>query len=237
MRRRDLLVGGLSMAGLGLAGGYAVANGTVRVLAFIPSDEKSRNIEKKLAPSMGSIELTVFGRAKDLENSVAQLSPEAVIAPEPTLRDLGLSPALEGKRSGSTTEPYVLITVDKPASPQSMAAHTVGVFGIMGHSSMKKHCQDLLGTTDQKIKTVTKYADLLPLLQFQAARGVVLPKRFASTLTSRSTLKLVLNEIPGGRVGLTSVAIPNQKARSTVVSTMQNLDGSAKEALGVEGWQ
>ncbi len=230
----------MTAAGLGLAaaGGWGslFAAGRARALTFVPSDEKSRTIEKQLEGAMDSVEITVFGRAKDLERSVAQLRPEAVIAPEPTLRDLGLTPELSGKRGGSTTEPYVLITVDRPASPQSMAGETVGVLGIMGHASMGKHCGSLLGTGDQKIKTVTKYADLLPLLQFKAAKGVVLPKRFAHTLISRSALNLIVNDIPGGRVGLTSVAIQDSGARSTVVSALKGLNNAAKSALGVEGW-
>lgn len=238
MKRRDVLTMTVAGAGITLVGGWRAlwAAGRARVLMFIPSDEKSRTIEKRLAGAMDSLEVTVFGRAKDLERSIAQLQPEAVVAPEPTLRDLGLNADLSGKRAGSTTEPYVLITVGDPASPRSMAGETVGVLGIMGHSSMEKHCGSLLGTRDQKIKTVTKYADLLPLLQFKVAKGVILPQRFAHTLTARSALKLVENEIPGGRVGLTAVAIRSAEARNIVISALRGLDDAGKSALGVEGW-
>jgi len=213
------------------------ANGRARAFVFVPSDEKSMNIEKTLAGATDSIEFTVFGRAKDLEQSVRQSNPEIVIAPEPTLRDLNLSPTLLGRRAGSTTEPYVLITVDQPAAPKSMQPHTVGVLGIMDHSSMKRHCGELLGTGEQKVKTVTKYADLLPLLQFKAAQGVVLPKRFSGTLTSRSALKLISNDIPDGRVGLTSVAIQNQQVKVSAIDQLRRLNGAAMAALGVEDWQ
>jgi hypothetical protein len=178
----------------------------------------------------------VLGRAKDLERSVKEMNPEAVIAPELTLRDLGLTPTLSGKRGGSTTEPYVLVTVDRPASPSSMAGATVGVLGIMGHAAMESHCGHLLGTGTQKIKTVTKYADLLPLLQFKVAQGVLLPQRFAHTLTSRSALKLVQNDIPDGRVGLTAVAVQSSSARETIISALRGMSGDGKSALGVEGW-
>lgn len=238
MKRRDLLVVGAATTACALAGLASVwASGRARAFVFVPTDEKSMNIEKKLAEAAHLMAFTVFGRAKDLEQSVHQSNPEVVIAPEPTLRDLGLAPALLGRRAGSTTEPYVLITVDQPASPKSMQPHTVGVLGIMDHSSMKRHCGELLGTGDQKIKTVTKYADLLPLLQFKVAQGVILPKRLSGTLTSRSALKLISNDIPDGRVGLTSAAIQSQQARSAVIDQLKKLNGGAMAALGVEDWQ
>lgn len=239
MKRRDLLAMATVGSGLTLAFGWRSlsAQGRARVLTFVPSDEKSRTIEKRLAGALNGLDVTVFGRAKDLERSVEQMSPEAVIAPEPTLRDLGLTPTMSGKRGGSTTEPYVLVTVERAAAPSSMAGATVGVLGIMGHASMEAHCGQLLGTGRQKIKTVTKYADLLPLLQFKVAQGVVLPLRFAQALTSRSALTLVQNEIPGGRVGLTAVAIQSPSARDTVISALLGMSGDGKSALGVEGWQ
>lgn len=238
MKRRDVLAMATVGAGITLVGGWGSlwAEGRARVLTFVPSDEKSRTLEKRIASSLDGLEVTVFGRAKDLERSVQQMNPEVVIAPEPTLRDLGLTPTLSGKRGGSTTEPYVLITVDRPVSPSSMASGTVGVLGIMGHASMEAHCGKLLGTGTQRIKTVTKYADLLPLLQFKAAQGVLLPQRFASSLTSRSALKLVQNELPQAQVGLTAVSVQSASAKESLLSAIRSMSGDGKSALGVEGW-
>lgn len=239
MKRRDILAMATVGAGITFAGGWRSlwAEGRARVFIFVASDEKSRTIEKTLASALDGLEVTVFGRPKDLERSVQQMNPEAIIAPEPTLRDLGLTPTMSGKRGGSTTEPYVLVTVDRPASPSSMAHATVGILGIMAHASMEVHCGTLLGTGKQKIKTVTKYADLLPLLQFKVAQGVVLPLRFAHGLASRSALKLVQNEIPNGRVGLTAVSIRSPAARGKVLSALRGMSGDGKSALGVEGWE
>lgn len=239
MKRRDILAMATVGAGITFVGSWRSlwAEGRARVLTFVPSDEKSRNLEKRLAGALDGLEVTVFGKAKDLERSVQQMNPAAVIAPEPTLRDLGLTPTLSGKRAGSTTEPYVLMTVDRPVDPRSMASATVGVLGLMGHASMEVHCGQLLGTGTQKIKTVTKYADLLPLLQFKVAQGVLLPQRFTSVLTERSALKLVQNELQNGRVGLAAVAIQSPSARDAVISALRGMSGDGKSALGVEGWQ
>lgn len=239
MNRRELLWGSTLVTGATMVAGWGAANasGRARLLGFIPSDEKSRTVEKQLASAFRGVELTVLGRAKDLQRSVARLKPEAVIAPLPTLRDLGLTPTLTGRRGSSTSEPYTLVTVDRPLSPKAMGAHTVGILGIMGHSAMKRHCGELLGTSGQRIKTVTKYADLLPLLQFGVAKGVILPERFVSTLTSKSALKLVKNHLPQGQVGLTSIAIQDQAAKGRVVSALNSLDSRSKKLLGVEAWK
>ena len=243
MKRREMLalfgpVSAVAMSGTVLLRASTVsAQSPARAFVFAPSDERSRTVEKNLAASLASFEVTVFGRAKDLERSIRQLAPQTVIAPLPTLEELGLRPTLRGIRGGSTTEPYVLVTVDRAFPPRSMSGETVGLLGIMDHGSMREHCAALLGTSDQKIKTVTKYVDLLPLLQFQAAKGVVLPKRFVSLLTSRSELRLVTNELAGGNVGLTSVAVLRRESEPSVVSALKALGSAAKESLGVEGWK
>jgi hypothetical protein len=206
-------------------------------VVFVPSDDKPRDIERYLSSDMPSLEITVFGKAKDLENGIQNLRPAAVLAPAPTLEALGLSVALHGKRNGDTREPYVLITVDRKIPPQAMAEYTVGIYGIMGRSEMKRHCGDILGTGDQKIKTVTKYADLLPLLQFQATKGVVLPKRFASVLTGRSALNLVVSDLPRGKVGLVSASVRDSGAKGSVISALNGLGAASRSVLGVDGWQ
>jgi hypothetical protein len=238
VNRRHLLISG-GAAGLGLLWGQsprAMAGSAPRVLVFVASDEKPRSIEGKLYSSMGSLDITVFGKAKDLEHSVAELKPDAVIAPGPTLKSLGSRVTLAGQRGGAATEPYVLVTVERGVSPQSLANETVGMFGIMDRQGMKNLCGTLLGTGEQKVNTVTKYADLLPMLQFKAAKGVVLPKSRASELTSRSALKLVLTDLPHGQVGLTSVSVTNATTTNVVVSAVKGLSSEAKAALGVEGW-
>jgi hypothetical protein len=66
---------------------------------------------------------------------------------------------------------------------------------------------------------------------------VVLPKRLASILTARSELKLVVNELPQGQVGLPAVAFPSPGAMGTVAAAVKGLDSVSKEFLGVQSWQ
>lgn len=238
MKRRLLLAGGAAaISALALARLRQLeADGNVNMVVFVPSDEKPRTIERLLVGDMPTVSVTVFGKAKDLERGVSTLNPAAVLAPTPTLSALGLAPVLRGKRNGDTQEPYVLVTVDKKMPPKEMSAHTVGIYGIMGRTEMKRLCGELLGTGDQQIKTVTKYADLLPLLQFQATKGVVLPKRFASILTGRSELNLVVSDLPNGRVGLVSAAVRDSGSKSKVINSLKALGSGARQALGVDAW-
>lgn len=237
MNRRAFLAGCVA-AGASFHGIRQLQAGSdAKLIVFVPSDEKPRTIEKLLLDRMPGWEITVFGKAKDLENAVHDLKPDVVLAPAPTLSALGLSVALHGKRDGDIREPYVLITVDQKIPPQEMGKHSVGIYGIMGRNEMKHLCGQLLGTNDQQIKTVTKYADLLPLLQFQATKGVVLPKRFSSVLTGRSALRLVVTDLPNGKVELVSAALRNSSFKGKVAAALQGLGTAARDALGVDGWQ
>jgi len=232
--RRGFVVGGVAAAGL-MIHGPALA-GPPRLFVFVPTDEKPRSVEKALQSSMPGLVTTVFGKAADFESELAAQKPEAALALAPGLQALGLSPVLRGARSGATEEEFVLLTVDAPIAPKALGSETVGVFGFMGRQETKKFCGKLMGTGDQKVKTVTKYADLLPMLQFNAAKGVLLPRRFTKALMGSSKLKLVINELPSAKVGLPAVAVMSPSVAGAVQSAIRGMNGEAKGYLGVDAW-
>lgn len=232
--RRGFVMGGVVAAGLTIQG-PAMA-GPPRLFVFVPTDEKPRSVEKALQVSMPGLVITVFGKAADFESELAAQKPEAALALAPGLQALGLAPVLRGTRGGAADEDFVLLTVDVAIAPKALGSETVGVFGFMGRQETKKFCGKLMGTGDQKVKTVTKYADLLPMLQFNAAKGVLLPRRFSKTLMSSSKLKLVVNELPSAKVGLPAVAVLSAASAGAVQSAIRGMNGEAKGYLGVDAW-
>jgi hypothetical protein len=118
-----------------------------------------------------------------------------------------------------------------------MENKTVGALGFLDRKSMQNFCEELLGTQGQKVKTVAKYQDLLPLLQFKVAQGVVLPARLSHLLTGRSEMNLVVNKIPRSKVGLASVSILRSTQRATVSSAIRAMDGTTRGYLGVDSWK
>ncbi len=213
------------------------AGGKPTLFVFVPSDQKSVTVERALKASMGSLDVTVFGKARDFTRAVENRDPAAVMALPPNLNDLGLSPSIVGERGGSNKEPYVLITVDTARTPSSLGNDPVGAFGILDRRGMKSLYGQLLGTGKQDVVTVTKYEDLLPLLQFQGAKGVVLPERYTGLITGRSQLKLVVNNIPNGKLGVAAVAIRDAGSSGVVSAAVKGMDASSRKYLGVDGWK
>jgi len=78
--------------------------------------------------------------------------------------------------------------------------------------------------------------DLLPLLEFSAADGIVLPSSMLGRLLERTRLVIKSKELPGGPVGLPAVAVLNPAARDVVVRSFQGLDVPTKRLLGVDTW-
>ena len=218
-------------------GGDVFAGSPPTLFVFVPSDQKTVTVERALQSSLGALQVTVFGKARDFDRAVASQNPSAVMALPPNLDELGLKPTLSGVRAGATTEPYVLITVGTPMSPNSLVNDPVGAFGILDRRGMKDLYGKLLGTGTQDVVTVTKYEDLLPLLQFQGAKGVVLPERYAGLLTDRSQLKLVVNQIPNGRLGVAAVAIRDGASAAIVESAIKSMDSTSRKYLGVDAWK
>lgn len=208
-----------------------------KLFVFVPSDQKTRTLEKTLRGSMTQLQVTVFGKSRDFERAVSRDNPAAIMALQPQLAALGVSAKIKGVQDGGTSEPYVLVSVDSAVSPSALNGETVGALGILSRGGMKELCSRLLGTGSQKVKTVTKYEDLLPLLQFKSAKAVILPKRLTKVLTERSQLKLVVSSLPGGKVGVAAVGIKDAGAGGTVTSAIKGMDSKSKKYLGVDSWR
>jgi len=86
------------------------------------------------------------------------------------------------------------------------------------------------------MKRVSKVEDLLPLLEFTAADGVVLASAAVPRLTERTRLSIKTRDLPDGSVGLPAVAVTNPAARAVVVNSFQGLDPATLRLLGVDSW-
>jgi len=107
---------------------------------------------------------------------------------------------------------------------------------LLGHDGTQTFLNNLLKTKDIKIKRVAKIEDLLPLLEFSAADGIVLPSSMLGRLLERTRLVIKTKETPGGPVGLPAVAVLNSAVRDVVVRSFQSLDAPTKRLLGVDTW-
>jgi hypothetical protein len=78
--------------------------------------------------------------------------------------------------------------------------------------------------------------DLLPLLEFSAADGIVISSAAVPRLTERTRISLKIRELPDGLVGLPAVAVLNPAVRELVINSFKQLDAATNALLGVDSW-
>ena len=177
----------------------------------------------------------MFGRFRDFEEGLSNGHPDAVLSITPVLEQRGKTALLQGQRGGRSAEPYVLASVNQPLNG-SLAGKTIGVVDLLGRDGTQTFLNGLLKTTDIKIKRVAKIEDLLPLLEFSAADGIVLPSSMLGRLLERTRLVIKTKQLPGGPVGLPAVAVLNPSVRELVVRSFRDLDVPTKRLLGIDSW-
>ncbi|HEY8923865.1 MAG TPA: hypothetical protein VIU64_05740, partial [Polyangia bacterium] len=144
------------------------------VHVFLHVDAKSSVVEKTLQQQLPQLSVTVFGRLRDFEERLAASPPDAVLSVGPVLRHHAQAVSLQGYREGKSVEPYLLASINQPMEG-SLDGKTIGVVELLGREGTQAYVSDLVKSTRVKIKRVAKVEDLLPLLEFSAADGVLLP--------------------------------------------------------------
>jgi hypothetical protein len=205
------------------------------VHVFLQLDAKSSVVEKTLQGRLSGLGITVFSRFRDFDEAGNAGKPDAVVSIPPVLESRGAKPSLQGMRGGKATEAYVLASVGQPLSG-SLAGKTIGAVDLLSREGTQSFITGLLKSTEVKIKRVAKVEDLLPLLEFSAADGIVLPSSMLAKFMERTRLPVKTRELPGAQVGLPAVAVLNPAVRDAVVSAFQKLDGSTKSMLGIDEW-
>ena len=234
---------GLSLAlvaasGLGLASGARADDARPSLFVFLQLDVKSNALEQALQKELPGLAVTVFGRLRDFQDSIASKNPDAIIAIAPLLEQAQAKPSLLGMRGGKEWEPYLLLMTAAAAGTNkpSLAGKTVGIVDLLGRDGTQAFATAATGTPDVKVKRVAKIEDLLPLLEFSAADAVLIPSSAVKRFTERTRLAMAVRELPNARVGLPAVAVRNEKARAVIIQAIQQLEGETRSLLGIDSW-
>jgi hypothetical protein len=203
---------------------------------FLPADVRSGVIEKALQAHMPGLSVVVFGRFRDFESALATNRPDAVLALEPLLAAQKIAPVMRGQSEGRDSEKYTLLSSGAPLDGP-LNGKTIGVVDFLGRADTQTFVASALKTPDVRTRLVTKQEDLLSLLTFSAADGVLLPSSAVKTFADRSRLPFHVREVPGLQVGLAAVGVLRPEARAVVVREIQSLDRETNRMLGVDAWK
>ena len=206
---------------------------TVYVLLQI--DAKLGDVEKMLSDHLPGLTVKMFATYRDFDSASATGNPDAVLVIPPVLDARGKKASLQGTREGKDTEPYVLVSIDKPLEGP-LAGKTIGMVDLLGRDGSQAFVAQVTKDKDFKVKRVAKVEDLVPLLEFSAAQALLVPSSMMTSLAKHTRLALKTRELPDGHVGLPAVAILNPAAKDAVVKAFNGLDPATKAVLGVDAW-
>lgn len=205
--------------------------GAGKLLVFLHVALKQRAFESELQAALPAVEVRAVGRLADFERALGD-GTDAVLSLPPLLNAHGLTPKLQGLHGGSSDEKYSLVGAGTAPDPAHVAA--VGALDLLGREGTNAFVYGLLGSRP-KVERVTKFEDLLPLLQMQKVDAIVLPTRLLPELQEASRLQLAPREL-AQLVKLPAVAGVGA-AGGDVIGAIAHLGGKVAKTLGVDAWR
>jgi hypothetical protein len=202
-----------------------------RLLAYLHVAIKQRALQSDLEHALPGVEVIAVGRVSDFERLLKE-RVDAVLALPVVLAAYTLSPSLQGQRGGWSEERYALVAVGSPPEPSRVA--TVGALDLLGRNGTNGFVRNLVGALP-KVERVSKFEDLLPLLQMQRADAVLLPSRLFPELKSASKLALFAQELAKG-VGLPAAASVT-RVGTELVHAVSRMPVPVAKLLGVDQWR
>lgn len=208
-----------------------------KLYVFMAGKSDSDTLKAKLAAQLTGIELFVLDRVRDFKAKVQLEPPDAILSYGPVVQDYRNYPvAISGTFKGKKYEEYFLLSEDHPVSADSLSHITVGVLDFMGKKSLTKFVHGRLKATP-KLRRVTKFEDLLPLLNLKLADAILVSKRDEKLIRTASKLNLVTTEIAEAKIPLPALGIREGKAAAQLVTAIENLDAETNRQMGIEKWQ
>jgi hypothetical protein len=224
---------GVSVFFLGFAG--ARSPGAESLYVFFPTTVRPHVLQKGLAGT--GLDVIAFGRFADFEDKAKSKPPDAILSlPEVIMNMEGYSVAVPGKRNGESREPYFLMGVEKAFDPSQIAGSTIGIVDFLGRKGMQKFMADIFQPAPA-FKTVAKVEDLLPLITFKMADGILVTQAQADYFRGISQLKFVLTPVPTAKAGTICLAVRKGAEAPKAMRTLKAMDPEMRKLLGDVKWE
>ncbi len=160
-----------------------------RLAIFLPLAISPRELEKTLKsdPSLEGIETTVFVKFDDFQESSQQKPFDFAILPSfygSYYSDF--KPIFRLKNGNAETFHYLILSIEKQWTLEKINEGTVGIVDEFGRENMKRYISTIIKNRDiKKLKRVTKYDDIFPLLAMGNAHYTMIPQNLMSYLKEK----------------------------------------------------
>ncbi len=185
------------------------------------------------------MDISVFGRYREFKSQLMSRPPDAFLSLEPVVHNhQDFKEVLAGTLKGTREEEYVFLSVNNPVNLRNLDQMTFGVIDLIGRGPMSDLLSEKLKIEKPSIKTVTKFEDLLSLLQFQDVDAIFVPESKIEYYERRTRLSLKTTRLPNVAIGLPVLAVNNQNAKSTrvLIDAILSLNQDLNSKLGVDRW-
>ncbi|MGM0460916.1 MAG: hypothetical protein ACQEQ4_00670 [Fibrobacterota bacterium] len=200
--------------------GFLYTLGAEQLYIYYPSPEvRPGVVQQTVQEVVNDVDITVFGVYRDFAMKVEEDRPRTVLGPRETvqtLSHLGYQVALRACENNDTASEYVLLSLEQAFSKEDMDSTTViGVVDIMERTDMKDYVFDLL-RTEVRVNHVTKMEDLLPLLIFNMADAILIPRTRKAYFDRVSNQEYYITPL-GKKPGIAQLAAINGYGKSAEV--------------------
>ncbi|MDC3332874.1 hypothetical protein OAV62_01395 [bacterium] len=206
------------------------------IYVFSPLETRANVIQNMLNQQCEDTRFVVFGRAADFHAQMATVTPAGILALPPVIEShKKFKTFYRGVKRGEVTEPYVLVSVNKPVDLARLSGSKVGAFDLLGRNAMDNYIGSQL-MADVKVKRVVQYQALLALLSYDAVDAIYTSDSLFEKMKATTKLDLVATTIRK-KQGLISLALSDASARAEINSCISNFDDEINTMLGVEKWK
>lgn len=209
-----------------------------KVYVFYPTTARPQAVQDKMTAAFAGVTVTVFGRYNDFTAKIEMEAPDAVITKPALIDQLGnYTVALKAERKGKSDESYVLMSINAPLEAASVNAETViGVIDLLGRTGMKSFSEQFF-TVEPKLKRVTKVEDLLPLLSFNMAAGILIEDVFVNYFKTTSQLSFSITPLTGAKGGILALGIKKDGKADKTLAALKKNDKELCGLLEVDLWK
>lgn len=209
-----------------------------KIYVFYPTTARPQAVQERLQNALGDLTVTVFGRQGDFQEKMNSDPPDAIIT-KPALIDgyFDYSVALSGVRKGTPNEKYVLVSIGKPLEPLQVNGETViGAIDLFGRNGMRSFVSQFF-PVEPKIRRVTKIEDLLPLLSFDMADGVIVEEVFMDYFRATSHMDFTVTPLAALKSGIVALCIRKNGKVGNTIEVLKGSDRSIGSLFEVDLWK
>jgi hypothetical protein len=210
-----------------------------KLYVFYPSTLHFQSLQDSLTNFMRGVNITVFDRYDSFAAKMKVEPPDAIITKPVLIKDQfsDYNVLLKGERNSNTEEQYVIISIDKPIAIESVNTETViGIVDILGRVGMKSFSKQFF-PYEPKLKRVPKIGDLLPLLSFDIAAGIMIEDVFVEYFKSTSQLQFAITPLPKVNNEIVAFAIKKDGNTEKTFTSLKNNDKKICKLFYIEQWK